>query len=182
MGGLHRCLSELTGHPAPDPDPLAPHGPATLASQPAIVEDICVSQPTLQPPACLMGEGNHAESEEFVTDIYEWLSLIRLQSPRIEAGDQIDPYLSRYQVPGGTEECQSLRLCKISWRGFLTPSWARQILVDLILAAPSKTWLSMSMSTFSNSKGLTGDGAECTIVRPPKSPGEFLLWEVKSHE
>ncbi|KAK3990862.1 ribonuclease P 40kDa subunit-domain-containing protein [Cladorrhinum sp. PSN332] len=117
------------------------------------------------------------EFEYFTTDLYEWLSLVRLQSPRILANDQIDPYLSRYQVPEGG---QNTKICRISWQGFFSPSWSHQTLMDLVTVLPYKTWFSFSTTTFS--KGLTGENSECTVLRIPDSRGEFLLWEVKSHE
>lgn len=136
----------------------------------------------MEPKTSLINSSSRLESDEFSTEIYEWLSLVRLGSPRVAAGDKIDPYLSRYQVPGDPEEEQAVRLSKISWQGFLSSSWARQTLADLIIVLPSMAWFSMSMSTFPNSKGLAGEGQECTILRPPQSPGEFLMWEIRTHE
>jgi len=114
--------------------------------------------------------------------MYEWLSLVRLQSPRVRAGDTIDPYLSRYQIPGGPDEQQAASLFKVGWEGFFPSSVARQLLVDAIVALPPKAWFAVSISTFASSKDLAGDGAECTIMRPPTAPGDYLLWEVKAHQ
>ncbi|KFG86630.1 putative ribonuclease P protein subunit p40 [Metarhizium anisopliae] len=47
---------------------------------------------------------DHAGLEERGTDLYEWLSLVRLESARVEPDDNIDPYLSRYCVTGKTSE------------------------------------------------------------------------------
>jgi ribonuclease P/MRP protein subunit RPP40 len=133
--------------------------------------------PGLTPDISFLSPDAREDFEDFSTGLYEWLSLVRLQSPRIEVGDQIDPYLSRYQVPeGGTEG----KICKISWQGFLAPAWSRQTLIDIILALPHKAWFSFSTTTFS--KGLAGGNTECSILRPPNSSGEYLMWEVKGHE
>lgn len=119
--------------------------------------------------------------EDFATGIYEWLSLLRLESPRVLSGDQIDPYLSRYQVPGdNSEQVQATKLCRITWQGFFSSDWARQTLVDVILALPSKTWFSFSATTFST--GLVAENSECTFLRLPNSPGEYFMWEVKGHQ
>ncbi|KAG7287673.1 hypothetical protein NEMBOFW57_007186 [Staphylotrichum longicolle] len=45
---------------------------------------------------------------------------------------------------------------------------------------PRWAWFAFSTTTFS--KGLAGDNAECTILRPPNASGEYLMWEVKGHE
>ncbi|KAK0636519.1 ribonuclease P 40kDa subunit-domain-containing protein [Bombardia bombarda] len=164
----------------PNPDPLAAHFPTNYTSNPAVSQNIASLVPNMKPPVESIVSGAKEEFEEFATEIYEWLSLVRLRSPRIQPGDQIDPYLCRYQVPGG-EEHQETKICKISWQGFLSPSWSKQTLVDVIGALPSsKTWFSFSTTTFS--KGMAGDNAECTILRPPGSPGEYVMWEIKSHE
>lgn len=133
--------------------------------------------PKLSPDAEFLASSGREDFEDFSTGLYEWLSLVRLQSPRICAEDQIDPYLSRYQVPYPEKES---KICKITWQGFFAPSWSRQALIDIVLALPAKSWFSFSTTTFS--KGLAGDKAECTVLRPPNSSGEYLMWEVKGHE
>jgi len=139
-------------------------------------------QPPLKQDPNLLSDDHRLEAQEFATELYEWLSLVRLQSPRVAVGDAIDSHLSRYQVPGDADGQQSSVLCKVGWEGFFPSSAARQLLVDTIVALPSKAWFAASISTFGSSKGLAGDGVECTVMRPPKAPGEYLLWEVKGHE
>jgi ribonuclease P/MRP protein subunit RPP40 len=133
--------------------------------------------PKLSPDPSFLASSGKEDFEDFSTGLYEWLSLVRLRSPRIQVGDKIDPYLSRYQVPEGQ---MGSKLCKISWQGFLAPSWSRQTLIDIITTLPPKTWFSFSTTTFS--KGLAGDNAECTILRLPSSTGEYFMWEVKGHK
>ncbi len=52
--------------------------------------------PTLNPIVAVTSDD---EFHHWALEIYEWLSLVSLESPRILAGDDIDPYLSRYQAP-----------------------------------------------------------------------------------
>ncbi|KAK4161846.1 ribonuclease P 40kDa subunit-domain-containing protein [Cladorrhinum sp. PSN259] len=160
----------------PVDDILKQHSPTNSAANVKVDQVISANVPELNPPASTDPSARE-DFEYFTTELYEWLSLVRLGSPRVTAKDQIDPYLSRYQVPEGGHPA---RICKISWQGFSSPSWSHQRLMDLIAVLPSKTWFSFSTSTFS--KGLTGDNSECTVLRVPDSRGEFLLWEVKSHE
>ncbi len=174
------CL--LTLCKAPDSDPLAPHKPTKIAAHAVSTQVTSVMPGILTSGDSLLDSGNRLDTDEFVADLYEWLSLLRLQSPRAEAGDVIDPYLSRYQIPSDPERRETASICKISWQGLLSSSWARQVLLTAILTLPPKSWFAMSVSTFSSTKGLAGDGRECTIMRPPKAPGELFLWEIKSHE
>lgn len=170
----------LTGRAVPDPDPLAAHFPTKYTSKPGVTEDIPALIPSLKLEASIVAEEQTDGYEEFATEIYEWLALVRLQSPRVESSDEVDPYLCRYQVPGESGQHQEAKLCKLTWEGFLSPSWARKTLVDLVLALPPKTWFSFSATTFP--AGMMADGSECTFLRPPNSAGEYVMWEVKGHD
>jgi ribonuclease P/MRP protein subunit RPP40 len=174
---IHQCLASLIQIVAPNPDPLSRHAITDCNSNAEISESIDAVIPELTPEVGFLSSTGREDFEDFATSLYEWLSLVRLQSPRIQVGDQTDPYLSRYHVPDGGKEG---KLCKISWQGFLAPAWSRQALIDIVTALPHKAWFSFSTTTFS--KGLAGDNAECTILRPPNSSGEYLMWEVKGHE
>lgn len=130
--------------------------------------------------ADLVSGAESHELPETLGDIYEWLSLVRLQSPRISPQDSVDPFISRYQLPTEASEQNSTHICTITWQGLLPPAFAQTLLVDVILRLPSRDWVALSVSSFS--KGVRGDGAECTFLRPPETPGEYMLWEVRSHQ
>lgn len=161
----------------PSPDPLDELHPTRLKASPEVSDELNVTLPPLTPPSDLIFETPNLPDS--VSEIYEWLSLIRLQSPRVASTDIIDPYLSRYQPPGESDEHTTAKLCAITWEGFLPHNFARQMLVEVILKLPSREWFSLAVSSFS--KNFPGDAAECTILRPPKLPGEYLLWDVRSH-
>ncbi|KAH9904069.1 ribonuclease P 40kDa subunit [Xylariomycetidae sp. FL2044] len=163
----------------PIPDPLLKHASTRHTSRPSILEGPKAVIPALKPPTSVIGVENRLDLDEFGSDVYEWLSMVRLESPRIEATDQIDPYLSRYVVPGQSESNNEVNLCKISWEGFISTNWTRQTLAELIHALPSKSWFSLSSTSFSRS--MADSGSDCTILRPPDGPGEYFLWEVKGH-
>ncbi|KAK5657789.1 hypothetical protein OQA88_2862 [Cercophora sp. LCS_1] len=166
----------LSGN-GPKPDPLLQFSPTSCVASPETSKSIETKLPTLKPPVELLVPAAREDFETFATEVYEWLSLVRLGSPRVHPKDEIDPFLSRYQVPG-VERQANVRV--ITWEGFLAPSWSRKILIDIITTLPTDTWFSFSTSTFS--KGIVGDNSECTILRPQDSNGEYILWEVKPHE
>ncbi|KAH8649943.1 ribonuclease P 40kDa subunit-domain-containing protein [Xylariales sp. PMI_506] len=172
---LFQCLS-----PTPDPDPLAKHFPTKYTSSPAIFEDIHASLPRLMPPQTPGGEEGRMELEEFSTGIYEWISLLRLNSPRVEVADTIDPYLSRYAIPGDPESVEKATVCKVSWQGFMATTWSRKTLADIVLTLSSRSWFTLSVTA--SGKGSGGKSTECTFLRPPNSPGEFFLWDIHGHE
>lgn len=150
-------------------------------ASPDIVEELDVTLPSLKPPTSdLISEGETQDLPDSMNEIYEWLSLVRLQSPRVLSNDSVDSFLSRYQPPGDSSEHTPTELCTITWEGFLSPTFVHKMLVDVILKLPSRDWFSLVVSSFS--KGFSGDAAECTFLRPPNTPGEYMLWEIRSHE
>lgn len=134
----------------------------------------------IAPPQSIEEHGGRVDLEAFAADTYEWLSLVRMDSPRVAAKDSIDSYLSRYEVPSLSEEPQEVALCRVTWQGFMSPIWVRQTLVDTILSIPSRSWFALSATTFS--KGVAGKSTDCTIMRPPNSAGKYFLWDIHSHE
>ncbi|KAF3766753.1 hypothetical protein M406DRAFT_39069 [Cryphonectria parasitica EP155] len=173
---LFRNVSSIV----PIPNPLNAFHPIKCKASPEICEGLKVTLPPLEPPSDLVTDLGTNNLPEAVADIYEWLSLVRLQSPRITAADAIDPFLSRYETPGSPDEQSVTKLCTISWEGLLPPSFAQELLADVISKLPSRGWVSLSVSSFS--KTLYGDAAESTFLRPPGAPKEYFLWDIKSHE
>lgn len=154
--------------------------PTECAVPPEVAEAVDVASPILATPAELASETSSRDPPESICELYEWISLVRLQSPRVSSTDTIDPYLSRYRVADDTDNPATTNLCTITWEGLLTPSFARQMLVDIILLLPSREWFALAVSSFS--RNFLGDTDECTIFRPPNAPGEYLLWDIRSHE
>jgi ribonuclease P/MRP protein subunit RPP40 len=136
-----------------------------------------VELPPLQPPNEPRDKWGD-DFGDFAVDLYEWLSLVSLGSPRVELNDKIDPFLSRYRPPKSELlDPQVSQLVKISWEGFLSPSWTHQTLVQILLAASIKTWFSMSISSFNES--LSAGSKDCTILKLPSTGNEYILWEVE---
>ncbi|KAI0160864.1 ribonuclease P 40kDa subunit [Hypoxylon sp. FL1284] len=164
----------------PIPDPLSRHYPTKYTSHPEVSEGLLIKIPSIKPPPTVLGRRSSLELDDFATDIYEWLSLLRLESPRVNVDDKIDPYLSGYTVPGDPDDGQNQRLFRVSWQGFIPPSWTQQILADAVLSLPSKSWFSLSATSFA--RGITGDSADCTFLRPPNSLGDYFLWDIRRHD
>lgn len=132
--------------------------------------------PKLQPPEeAITGYAN--DFREFTADLYEWLSLVLLESPRITTGDKIDSYLSRYQHPASENDKQEQQdLVLVRWTGFMSADLAHKIFISASQKASSKMWLSFSVHGFSGS--LVDDCRDCTILKLPGPANEYLLWEV----
>jgi ribonuclease P/MRP protein subunit RPP40 len=137
------------------------------------LHDIEVKMPLLK----LIVETNDnygADFQEFAAEMHEWLSLVSLDSPRVKSTDKIDPFLSRYTPPGDPDTTDNL--VKVTWTGFISPSWAHKNFVEILLAIPRKSWLSYYVGSF----GATwnGEGKNSTILKVPDASNEYVLWEV----
>ncbi|KAF5965382.1 ribonuclease P/MRP protein subunit POP1 [Fusarium bulbicola] len=170
--------SHTNAFQVPSPDPLQKFSPTTCTSTSNISQDIAVLQPSLDVDPEILSENDRESLEYFVTEVYEWSSLIRLGSSRVEPRDSIDPYLSRYSVPG--DDPEESKVCKLSWEGFMSAQWLRGLLMDVLVACPSRTWFSLSATSFSRS--VSGNSDDLTILRPPSAAGRYLMWETKSSD
>lgn len=178
MLSVPTSLANLTRNQAPNPDPLDKHFPTKFTSSPGFEKDIETSQVPLAVSSRILAEGDRPELETFSTEIYEWLSLIRLGSPRVEANDDVDSYLSRYRAPQDADG--RMKVCKVSWQGFITTQWLREVLVNLLTKCPSQSWWSISATEFA--KNIPSSNSELVLLRPPNVTGEYLMWEIRNQE
>lgn len=93
-------------------------------------------------------------------EIYEWLGLITLQSPRVCSRDSLDPYLSRYRVPQQTSQANDLSLFR--WRGLMEPSWIQRLMILLRLVSPG---LSITERQQRPATGRLGTTRFCSSIR-----------------
>jgi len=64
-------------------------------------------------------------------DLLEYLHLLSLNSPRLNANDSIDPHLSRYEVPGFGSGTATKDMVCVRWKGFLTPAFVRDVFLGV---------------------------------------------------
>ena len=155
------------------PDPLDPYFPVEKIVSPSLLQDIKVIQPSLEPPK-EVDPTYGADFEDYAIELQEWLALVLLESPRIGPDDKIDPFLSRYAPPGDSQTCT--KLVKLTWQGFLAPTWAHQAFVQILLAAPQEAWFAYCVGGFG--EGISGENKNCTVLRLPNAPKEYIFWEV----
>lgn len=109
------------------------------------------------------------ENEDYAeaAEILEWISLTMMGSARVEKGDDIDPYLSRYQVPSGLGEATSQRLVSFRWRGLVHPMFVQRIFLAALKACGDQ-WMAISASAF--------DAEAYTVLM---HDGECVTWQYK---
>lgn len=163
--------------PGISPELFSKHFPVTVSCAPEISPETEVKLPRLQPPND-QRDMYEDEFSDFAVEIYEWLSLISLGSPRVNAQDQIDPFLSRYSPPSAeAHNFNVTEVVKITWSGFLSSSWAHKIFVQALLAAKSEMWFSFAMLGFNES--IPRECGDCTILKLAGARNEYVLWEVE---
>lgn len=128
--------------------PIAAHSPIVMKAHPEVEEIGDVVVPDLQ-------DEFDANDQDTPTELLEWLSLAMSKSPRVNTGDQVDPYLSRYRVPGTDDETDTAttntkELCRIRWHG-LIPTSVVQTIVIAAMKADGSTWFGLRTRAF-NSK------------------------------
>ncbi|KAG5984621.1 hypothetical protein E4U55_003954 [Claviceps digitariae] len=136
---------------------------------------------TSPPPALDIGssfskDGSPRETQQIGLHVYEWLSLLRLESPRVQSGDSIDTFLSRYKVASNEHsEHEHTGVCKISWVGLIGATWFQTLVRDLLAAHPAEGWLSVSSNSF-HDVSLSGNGSELVILRPSAKENQYIMW------
>lgn len=69
-----------------------------------------------------------ADIEEWSYEIVEWLGLVGLGSARVQANDNVDPVLCRWDFPAGTpKQATSLRI--LQWQGMVDAGWIIRLLI-----------------------------------------------------
>jgi ribonuclease P/MRP protein subunit RPP40 len=86
-------------------------------------------------------------------DLLEYVHLLSLGSPRLNAKDSIDPAISRYEVPDlGSGRTTRDMVC-VRWRGLLTPAFVR----DVFLGITSTVYKSRGKTNGTSNGDVDGD-------------------------
>ncbi|KAI4946382.1 hypothetical protein J4E86_009087 [Alternaria arbusti] len=65
--------------------------------------------------------------EDEAMGLLEWIHMLQLGSPRVEVGDDINPHLSRYEVPDLGRGVGERGMVTVRWRGFMGPAFMRDL-------------------------------------------------------
>lgn len=106
------------------PNPLAQHHPIHQTIAPEITQ-----VPLAKVPSFATSHARQ-DDQDWTAEIHEWLNLVALQSPRVEAKDDTHPYLCCYHIPCSGVP-RNYDLVSLEWNGFLPASWIRSLFVEL---------------------------------------------------
>ncbi|KAJ5632608.1 hypothetical protein N7490_008947 [Penicillium lividum] len=88
------------------------------------------------------------ELQEACGSFSEWIALVQMRSPRVSAGDDVDPYLSRYNVPD-LDKASTSELISLKWHGLISPKWILHLFSSLLSQTTnfnSSAWFILSAS------------------------------------
>ena len=109
--------------------PIAKHHPFNHVVMPQNTNLEAVLIPPLDIGKITSSDANF---EDWALDACEWLGLVSLQSPRVQASDSVDPYLSRYRVPmDNNESANPCNMVCLSWKGLVPARWIRDLFITL---------------------------------------------------
>lgn len=113
--------------------PLEKHHPTIVSCSP-LRKDY---HDVLVPPIDMGGlvDASQDDVQDLCQEFSEWIALVSLGSPRVVAGDSVDPYLSRYSVPQ-VEISKPSDLVSLKWRGLIPSHWISQLFTLLLWVFP----------------------------------------------
>ncbi|CAL5874634.1 uncharacterized protein PFLUO_LOCUS8931 [Penicillium psychrofluorescens] len=123
-------LEESTPNQKKDKKPIHKLQPQWLDCAPFRIERRRVLTPQLQGNV-LSDSTAEDEIQEKCGSLAEWIAMVQLQSPRVSADDEVDPYLCRYSVPDH-EPAQPSDLVCLKWHGLISSNWAIQLFHTLL--------------------------------------------------
>ncbi|EPS33562.1 hypothetical protein PDE_08524 [Penicillium oxalicum 114-2] len=114
-------------------NPIEKQSPQWITPEMAKTSLNRVSMPPLE--GLVSSQMAEDEMQQNCGALSEWIGLTQMRSPRISADDQIDPYLSRYEVPG-TEVCKTVDLVSLKWHGLIPAKWILDLYACLLSNGP----------------------------------------------
>ncbi|CAA9958317.1 Ribonuc-P-40 domain containing protein [Pyrenophora teres f. maculata] len=103
-------------------EPISKHQPWIHEIRPnaTIMEKLLVPRVSLSDPTSLY-------AEEDALGLLEYFRMVQLKSPRIEKGDDINPHLSRYEVPDFGKGVSLRNMVVVHWIGLISPAFIRDL-------------------------------------------------------
>jgi ribonuclease P/MRP protein subunit RPP40 len=142
---------------------LAAHAPTIKVLEPSPEP----FQRILCPSFRLSGDASDEDVREEAAELLEWLSLTMSRSPRVQKGDNMDPFLCRYRPAEGATPVD---LVSYQWRGLAPAAFVLKVLLVVMKASSPATtagegWFALSGASF--------DGKGYTIL---KHGSEVMTW------
>ncbi|PWY95071.1 hypothetical protein BO94DRAFT_456164 [Aspergillus sclerotioniger CBS 115572] len=154
--------------------------PQIINCEPVITERLNTLVPPFQ-GINITEETSSAQLEDHCNEISEWLALVSLESPRVTAADDVDPYLCRYSVPD-SDDAKPSNLVTLKWRGLIPSRWIMQLFVALIRETAPKgndasAWFALSSSALGK-EAVEGYDGYTVMVLPASTSKQEKMGDV----
>jgi ribonucleases P/MRP protein subunit RPP40 len=107
-------------------EPISVHQPFVKTIAPTTTRIYDVTAPKLT-----VGDLPHIYEQDSAAALLEWLHLVGLDASRIHKDDNMDPVLSRYEVPDLGNGVVAQHMARIRWRGFIPPRFVRELFLAI---------------------------------------------------
>ncbi|EOA82308.1 hypothetical protein ACJQWK_05009 [Exserohilum turcicum] len=171
-------------------EPISKHAPwlHEIAPEQSSIQEVLV--PRFSP-----GDLTELCAEDTL-DLLEYMHMLSLDSPRVNKGDDINPHLSRYEVPDFGKGIGTDRVVVVRWKGFIPPAFVRNVFLAVrketfknkkrrganqegdinmednsTMEGKQKEWFSMSAQAF-------GGKNAWTVMQ--STDRQTLTWEIES--
>ncbi|EXJ77447.1 hypothetical protein A1O3_09673 [Capronia epimyces CBS 606.96] len=163
--------------------------PSTLTTTTNIMTPSTLTERTRShppPPTATSSSVPPEELQETMLDLFEYVDMLSLASPRVQATDHVDPFISRYQVPDvsgrgytSNETRAQQPVTVMTWTGLISAQWVLDLLCAIIkqsrtarLPAPEQApWLALTVSAHRTQAVGQVDGYT-VILQPDGDDGE----------
>jgi ribonuclease P/MRP protein subunit RPP40 len=132
-------------------------------------------------PKFVKGKLERVYEEDEAMSLLEWVNLLGLKSPRVRAKDNIDPHLSRYEVPDFGDGLESRDMVCVRWKGFMPPAFIR----DVFLLVRQDAFKSKGRINGAKDVGIDGEGEsaeEAFFAMSAQGFGGKKSWTVMQFE
>ncbi|OJJ05690.1 hypothetical protein ASPVEDRAFT_174862 [Aspergillus versicolor CBS 583.65] len=135
-------------------------------------------------------ETPESELKDLCVEVSEWLGMVSLQSRRVSADDDIDPYLCRYDTPD-IGDASASDLITLKWHGFIPLKWIIHLFTTLFRETGPRVcktppWFSLSAGALGRG-AVEGRDGYTIMVLPAAAPEDkdakaqdarhFICWE-----
>ena len=90
-----------------------------------------ITPPFLNEKGKVLEKMSEGDLQEHCGSLSEWLAMVQMASPRLFGEDDVDPYLSRYEVPDA-DGSQVSDLMSLKWHGLISSRWIMQLFLILL--------------------------------------------------
>ena len=138
LADFARFAHHVLRQPGTIQGPITQHQPKIVPLTPSstLLADVSTPQTLTNTPNLIPTSAKSTlpseEIQETVYDLFEYVDLLSLCSPRVQKTDDVDSFISRYAVPDVSDDTHSCSVRILTWTGLISRQWIQQLLSKLM--------------------------------------------------